>query len=373
MQTLFYLLQKEFLLIFRDKTILRLIFVMPVMQLLLIPLAADYEVKHIAIAILDQDHSSDSQRLVQKVGASSYFRIVATPADHAAASLLMERGDADIVLTIPPHFERDLATTGSASLQLVADAVDGVRAGLGTSYALAMVREFQAELRALAGPDSVRAKLPAIEITSASWYNPLVNYPAFMVPGILPILVTMVGAFLAALNIVQEKEAGTIEQINVTPIRKVEFILGKLIPFWVLGMVSISVGIVVARVAFSLWPVGSFLTIYLFGALYLVGILGIGLFISAVTESQQQATLLAFFIMMVFILLGGLYTPIESMPPWAQTIAAFNPPSYFIEVVRAVYIKGSTTRDLLPTLWKLCGFAVVFNVLAVWSYKKRTA
>ncbi len=372
MRNLYYILQKEFSLIFRDKAILRLIFIMPVMQLLLIPLAADYEVKHISIAIIDQDRSNDSQRLVQKVGASNYFRIVATPRDYKAGMVLMERGQADIVLTIPPNFERDLATSGHASLQLVADAVNGVRAGLGTSYAVAMVRQFQGELRSQA-PSQGGMAPPLIEVTSASWYNPHVNYPAFMVPGLLPILVTMVGAFLTSLNIVQEKEAGTIEQMNVTPIRKYEFILGKLIPFWVLGMVSITLGMVVAKLAFNLLPAGSFLTIYLFSAIYLVGVLGIGLFISAITDSQQQATLISFFAMMVFILLGGLYTPIESMPPWARTIAAFNPPAYFISVVRAVYMKGSTVQDLLPTLLKLVGFAVVFNTLAVWSYRKRTA
>ena len=373
MRNLYYILQKEFLLIFRDKTILRLIFIMPVMQLLLIPLAADYEVKHISIAVVDQDHSSDSQRLIQKVGASNYFRIVATPADYSDATELFERGGTDVVLTIPPHFERDLATTGRASLQLVADAVNGVRAGLGTSYAVSMVREFQTELQPSGLVARAQPPAPRIEVTTSNWYNPHVNYPSFMVPGLLAILVTMVGAFLSSLNIVQEKEAGTIEQINVTPIRKYQFILGKLIPFWVLGLVSITIGMVVARVAFELWPAGSFLTIYLFAALYLVGVLGIGLFISTITESQQQATLLSFFIMMIFVLLGGLYTPIESMPGWAQTIAAFNPPSYFVTVIRAVYIKGSSVGDLLPALARLAGFAIVFNGLAVWNYKKRTS
>jgi ABC-2 type transport system permease protein len=381
MQNLFYLLQKEFLLIFRDKTILRLIFVMPIMQLVLIPLAADYEVKHISIAIVDQDHSSHSARLVHKIGSSSYFRVVATPANYREAMALVNASGTDIVLTIPPHFGRDLADSGRASLNLVADAVNGVRAGLGTAYAVAMVRQFQEEAQEFSRPDEQLASLlgsagsaaPRIEVTSAHWYNPHIDYPLFMVPGILAILVTMVGAFLSALNIVQEKEAGTIEQINVTPIRKFEFILGKLIPFWVLGMISITLGILVAQLVFGLWPLGSFLTVYLFAALYLVGVLGIGLFVSTITESQQQATLVSFFIMMVFILLGGLYTPIESMPTWAQYIAAVNPPSYFIEVIRAVYIKGSTLSDLLPALGALTAFAVGFNSLAIWSYRKRSS
>ncbi len=373
MRNLYYILQKEFLLIFRDKTILRLIFVMPMMQLILIPLAADYEVKHISMAIVDQDHSSVSHRLVHKVGSSSYFSIIATPPDYRAAMKLIESGEADILLTIPPNFERDLKTTGHTSLQLAADAVDGVRAGLGTSYALSLVRQFQKELGQSSLPSRVaRPPVPTIEVTSANWYNPHVNYPAFMVPGLLAVLVTMVGAFLSSLNIVQEKEAGTIEQINVTPIRKSEFILGKLIPFWLLGMISITIGIIIGRVAFGLWPSGSILTIYLFSAIYLVGVLGIGLLISTLTESQQQATLLSFFFMMIFVLLSGLYTPIDSMPDWAQAIAAFNPPAYFVEVIRAIYIKGSGIRDLLPALTTLCGFAIVFNALAIWNYKKRS-
>ena len=372
MRTLYYILQKEFLLIFRDATILRMIFLMPIMQLLLIPLAADYEVKHVSIAIIDYDHSSTSRRLTQKLFASSYFRIVATPSTYAEALALFEAGETDLVLAVPADFERDLVNTGQAGLQLVADAVNGVRAGLGTQYAIAVVQQFYREVMPQSGP----AGLPrpaTIELRTQHRYNPHVNYPLFMVPGIMAILVTMVGAFLSSLNIVQEKEAGTIEQINVTPIRKFQFILGKLVPFWILGMISVTVGMIVAYVAFGLVPAGSVLTIYLFAALYLIGVLGIGLFISTVTDSQQQATLISFFMMMVFILLGGLYTPIESMPTWARYLAAFNPPSYFIAVIRAVYIKGSGVSDLLPTLAKLTGFALVFNLAATWSYRKRTA
>ncbi len=372
MQNLLYILQKEFLLIFRDKTILRLIFVMPVMQLILIPLAADYEVKHISIAIVDHDHSMMSERLEHKIGSSNYFRIVATPPSYAAAKALVEEGRTDIVLTVPPGFERDFERTGTSSLQLAANAVNGVRAGLGTAYAASMVREFQEQLAKTPPKQAHAVEAPRIEITTAGFYNPHIEYPKFMVPGILGILVTMVGAFLSALNIVQEKESGTIEQINVTPIRKYEFILGKLIPFWVLGMISITLGVIVAKIVFGLWPLGSLFALYVFSALYLVGVLGIGLFVSTISESQQQATLVSFFIMMIFVLLGGLYTPIESMPPWAQAIAAVNPPSYFIEVARAIYIKGSTLSDLLPALVKLCAFAIVFNGLAVWNYRKRS-
>ena len=200
----------------------------------------------------------------------------------------------------------------------------------------------------------------------------MMNYKYFMVPGILVILVTMVGSFLAALNIVKEKEIGTIEQINVTPIKKYQFILGKLIPFWVLGLVVLSLGMLIARVAYGIIPAGSLFTIYVFAAVYLLAVLGLGLLISTFTGTQQQAMLISFFMMMVFILLGGLYTSIDSMPAWARAITKINPVSYFIEVMRMVVLKGSTLADIKNQLFTVLGFAVFFNGWAVISYRKRS-
>jgi ABC-2 type transport system permease protein len=193
-----------------------------------------------------------------------------------------------------------------------------------------------------------------------------------MVPGILVILITMVGSFLAALNIVKEKEIGTIEQINVTPIKKYQFILGKLIPFWVLGLVVLSLGMLIARIAYGIIPVGSLFTIYVFAAVYLLAVLGLGLLISTYTGTQQQAMLISFFMMMVFILLGGLYTSIDSMPKWAQMITRINPVSYFIDVMRMVVLKGSSLADIGEQLVVVLGFAVFFNGWAVISYRKRS-
>jgi len=191
-----------------------------------------------------------------------------------------------------------------------------------------------------------------------------------MVPGILAILVTMVGGFMSALNIVKEKEAGTIEQINVTPIKKYHFILGKLIPFWVLGNIIFSIGLIVARVVYGIVPAGSLLVLYACISMYLLAILGFGLLISTFCETQQQAMLIMFFFMMIFILMGGLYTPIESMPGWAQVIAQFNPASYLIEVIRMVVLKGSGFKDIIPHLIKLGIFAIVLNGWAIFNYKK---
>lgn len=350
-----------------------MIFIMPILQLILIPMAADYEVKQININVVDHDHSSYSRRLIQKLTASGYFQLREFSATYPTSLRSVEQGQTDIILTIPARFEQQLIKENEVKLHLAADAVNGVRAGLGMAYAAQIIGSFNNEIREewLLMPKF--NDMPQIEITSANWFNPHINYRLFMVPGILGILVTMVGAFLTALNIVAEKEVGTIEQINVTPIRKYEFILGKLIPFWVLGNVSISFGMLVAFLIFGLVPVGSYLTIYVFSSVYLLSVLGIGLLISTFADTQQQATLFAFFVMMVFILLGGLYTPIESMPEWAQWIANANPPSYFIRVIRAIYIKGSVLEDLQFDFVAMIGFAVLFNTLAILNYRKRVA
>jgi ABC-2 type transport system permease protein len=182
----------------------------------------------------------------------------------------------------------------------------------------------------------------------------------------------MVGTNLTAINIVREKEIGTIEQINVTPISKFHFVIGKLLPFWILGFVVLSIGLAIAWLAYGIVPAGSFLSIYAFAAVYLLAVLGLGLLISTYSANQQQAMLLSFFMMMIFILLGGLYTSIDSMPEWAKWITRFNPVSYFIEVMRMVVLKGSTLRDISPHLLVMSGFAMVFNGWAVFSYRKRS-
>ena len=198
------------------------------------------------------------------------------------------------------------------------------------------------------------------------------NYRIFMVPGILAVLVTMIGAYLSALNIVKEKEVGTIEQINVTPIKKHHFILGKLIPFWILGLVVFSLGLVVSWLVYGIIPLGSIILLYGFVALYLLAVLGLGLLISTYCDTQQQAMFIAFFFLMIFILMGGLFTPIDSMPGWARVITKFNPVAYLIEVMRMIILKGSGIKDVQYHLYTILLFAVVLNTWAVWNYKKTT-
>lgn len=371
MRTLKFLLQKEFRQIFRDPSILRIIFIMPAIQLIILPLAADYEVKNIKLAVVDNNHSDYSRQLISKVTSSGYFQLQHYSSSYKEALHEVEQDRADLILEIPAQFSKEVVKLDEASLLLSVNAINGVKANLGAAYLRSIIQDFNRELR-LRWVQFPRFNPELnIEVTSSNWFNTHLNYKFFMVPGILVVLVTMVGAFLTSLNIVKEKEIGTIEQINVTPIHKYHFILGKLIPFWVLGLLVLAIGLTIARVVYGIAPVGSYFTIFCFAAVYLLAVLGLGLLVSTYTSSQQQAMLLSFFMMMIFILLGGLYTSIDSMPAWAQAITKVNPVAYFIEVMRMVVLKGSGLHEIRYHLLTVFGFAVLLNSWAVLSYRKR--
>ncbi|HWK99176.1 MAG TPA: ABC transporter permease, partial [Parapedobacter sp.] len=245
MRTIRFLLQKEFRQIFRNRAILMLILVMPIMQLIILPLAADYEIKNINLSVVDHDHSPYSRQLISKITASGYFRLQGYHTSLNAAYQFIEQDRADLVLEIPPGFERNLIREGEQPLFIAVNAINGTKAGLGGAYLGDIISDYNRDIRiTLTEPMRFNAA-PTIEVVPHNRFNPMLNYQFFMVPGILAILLTMVGGFLSALNIVKEKEVGTIEQINVTPIKKHHFILGKLIPFWILGNVVFTLGLAV--------------------------------------------------------------------------------------------------------------------------------
>lgn len=373
MKTLLFLLQKEFKQIFRNRTILAMIAAVPVIQLSILPLAADYEIKNFNLSVVDNDHSTYSQQLIATIKASDYFKLVAYGNSFHQAKKEIADSKADLVLEIPEGFERDLIREKQSSLLIAANAINGIKAGLGTAYLNQIIGRFNQNIRTelpTPNPSQREGSLSSIEVTQSNWYNPHLNYQLFMVPGILAILLTMVGGFLTSLNIVKEKEVGTIEQINVTPIKKHHFILGKLIPFWILGNVVFTLGLFVSWLVYGIVPLGSFLTLYGFVWVYLLSILGFGLLISTYCDTQQQAMLIMFFFMMVFILMGGLFTSIDSMPVWAQWAAKLNPVAYLIEVMRMVIIKGSRFSDILPQVGVMAVFALVLNSWAVLNYRK---
>jgi len=373
MRTLKFLLQKEFRQIFRNPTLLRSMLAAPFLQLLILPWAANYEIKNISLAVVDHDHSTYSQKLVSKIASSGYFIITGNNASYDEAFKLIEKDKADIILEIPQDFEKRLTRENSQQLLMAANAIDGTKAIVGSAYLGSILNDFDSDIRAQWIQPGRYPPAPAIDITTANWFNPAMNYQDFMVPGILVMLVTMIGGMMCSLNIVKEKEIGTIEQINVTPIRKYHFILGKLIPFWIIGMVIFTLGLILARVMYGIVPAGSISLLYGFLAVYLIAVLGFGLLISTYSETQQQALSLIFFFLMLFNMLSGLFTPVESMPGWAQAIAAVNPLKYFIEVMRMVVLKGSVFHDIRFHLLIILIMAVVLNAWAILNYRKRGA
>jgi len=381
MRTVFFLIQKEFLQIFRNRTMLPLLLFMPVFQMLLLSYAANYEVKNLALAVVDHDLSPASRQLAAKFGASGYFQIKSNGFSAAEADLQMADDVVDIILEIPGNFERDFVREGTAAVSLTANAINASKAGLGMGYAANIIRDFNAQiaqewaprLTALesSNPLLTTPTIQPIHIEYSNWYNPRLDYKTFMVPGILGEIVALIICFLTALNIVREREMGTIEQINVTPVKKWQFILGKLLPFWLLSLLMMTIGLTVGKIAFDIPMLGNLWLVFAYTAAFTPCMLGLGFLISNFADSQQQAMFTAWFFLIIFILMCGLFTPVSSMPDWAQILNRINPVAYFVEFMRLVLLKGAGFQDIKTNFYTVLSYAVAANGLAVWTYRKR--
>ena len=362
-----FLIEKEFKQLIRNSFLPRLILLFPCMIMIFMPWAMNLEVRNVSLNIVDNDHSVLSRRLVDKIAASTYFRLTALPDSYDEALRNVEAGDADVILEIPRYFERDCIGGNAAHVLIAANAVNGTKGGLGSTYLSNIVRDYTSE--------AVTTDIPAsstvdCRLSTLNLYNPNLNYKLFMVPALMVMLLTLICGFLPALNIVGEKEAGTIEQINVTPVSKFTFILAKLLPYWLIGFIVLTICFILAWALYGIVPVGHFLIIYFFAVLFVLSMSGLGLVISNHSATMQQSMFVMWFCMLILILMSGLFTPISSMPGWAQVITVFNPLKYLMQVMRMVYLKGSGMTDLLPQLGALLLFALVLNIWAVRSFKK---
>ena len=380
MRTIRFLLAKEFRQIRRDATMLRMLLIVPVVQLLVLSSAATFEVRESRLWIIDRDGSPTSRALLDRISASGHFVFAGSsfstdPADRA----LLDREVAGIV-HLPAHFGRDLLREGRAELQLVFDAEDGAAAGILNSYLHRIIQEHGEEVTSptsVGTPGSEGAAMrtagPSPRVEHRGWYNPDLEYYDYMVPGILVILVTIVGVAITSMNIVREKEIGTLEQLNVTPVTRTQFIASKLIPFWLIALFDLAVGLVVARLVFGVPMEGSLVVVGVSAVAYLFVALGIGLWISTVVETQQQAIFVAFSINMVYLLMSGLFTPFRSMPDWAQVVGQLSPVKHFIEIMRAVLVRGAGFEAVLTPLLVLTVYGIVVFVLAVRQFSKTAA
>lgn len=370
MRTIKHLLQKEFLQIFRNKFMIPIIFIMPLIQLLILANAATFEIKNIKFAVVDLDNSSYSRELISGFSRNGYFILkdYSFTVDEALEGF--KRNETKLILNIPHNFEKDYRVSGKTKVQLLINAEDMSAAGIIYNYSNNIIQSFNRDIIIdfvnIGGEKSVKA----INLTFSNWYNPELNYKTYMVPGILVILITMIGTFLTGMNIAREKEIGTIEQLNVTPIKKYQFIIGKLFPFWLIGIAELFFGIILGIILYDIPLLGSPFLILLLASVYLLVVLGIGLLISTVTNTQQQAMFIAWFFMVLFILLGGIFTPVEYMPEWAKIIAFFNPIAHFNKAMRMIMLKGSGLKDVIQTLYIFFIYGVVILSLAVWRYRK---
>jgi ABC-2 type transport system permease protein len=322
---------------------------------------------------------------VSRLGSSGFFDIVGQSGSPDSANDAMLGGRATLVVTIPHDFEKSLVRTGTAPIGLDVNAEKGSAAGIVQSYASRILSDYSRELSAKIHPNlrtvsegpldeqAPRAGVPRIETRIQSRYNPTLNYKHYMVPGILVALVTMIGTLLTAQNIAREREMGTLEQLNVTPITRAEFITAKLLPFWVLALVDLALGLFVGHLVFGVPIRGSVVLLLASAGVYLIVALAIGLLISTGVETQQQAMFVSFFILMIYLLMSGLLTPIDSMPHWVQVLSELNPVRHFVSISRAVLVKGAGFAEIARPLAILAVYGVAVLGLAIRLYHKRTA
>ncbi|WP_320018447.1 ABC transporter permease [Labilibaculum manganireducens] len=370
MRTIKFILQKEFLQIFRNKSMLPVIFVMPIIQLCVLVFAATYEMKNTNLFVVDKDLSSHSRELISKFNGSPFFTVkdIDFSINNAEDELLKD--DVDAILVFENGFGKLVDKKEPAEVQVLVNAIDASAAGLYNAYILSVIQEYNLQLKAklqIVGKDN---GIHLVQNTYSFLFNPEMKYIPYMLPGILVLLVTVIGLFLSAMNVVREKEIGTIEQINVTPIKKYQFLIGKLIPFLVIGFFELGVGLLLAAFVFKIPILGSVWLIYLVAFVYLLTILGIGLFISTQTDTQQQAMFIAWFFMIIFIMMSGLFTPTDSMPMWGQKLNYLNPVAYFIKIIRMIMLKGSGFMDVAKELSILGVYAVAILGIAVNRYRK---
>lgn len=359
-----HLLRKEFLQIRRNPFLPRLIVVFPVVMMCVMPWVMNMEVKDVRVDVVDNDRSPSSQRLVHRIEQSPYFHFNGQPGTYSEAMGDITSSKADLLLVIPHHAERDAVRGHWPQLLIAANAVNGTKGALGASYLSQTAASGAAQMARTSG-GGAEAFAPLY------LYNKNLNYKTYMIPALMTILVILFCGFLPALNIVSEKETGTIDQINVTPVGKGLFILSKLIPYWIIGLGVMTVCFLLSWLVYGITCQGNILWMYVLALLLILTISGLGLIVSNYNDTLQQSIFVMWFIIVCLILLSGLFTPVASMPAWAQWLTIINPCRWFIDGVRTVFVRGGDIGCVVPELLILSVFAVVMDCWAVRSYRKR--
>lgn len=342
-----YLIQKEFLQIRRNAFLPKLIIMFPIVIMCVMPWVMQMEVKNIVVDVVDIDHTVESQRLVQQIAASNYFIFGGQKATYAEAMKDIEKGRADVILEV-----RD------GKYLIAANAVNGTKGSMGSAYLSQIVTS--------------RQQIVNSQLSILNLYNKGQNYKLFMIPALFAIVMMLMTGFLPTLNIVGEKEAGTIEQINVTPVSKWSFILAKLIPYWLIALFVITVCLLLAWFVYGITPAGPVWLIYVLAMLLALFFSSFGLIVSNYSDTMQQAMFVMWFFVVSIMLLSGLFTPTRSMPQWAYLTTYINPMHYFIDAIRTVFIRGGGLHETAHQVLALAGIGTLMGCWAVQSYKKNS-
>ena len=355
-----YLIQKEFLQIRRNAFLPRLIVIFPMMMMCVMPWVMNQEVKNIRVDVVDNDRSTLSRQLVQSIEASNYFIFNGQKPNYDAALKDIERMDADVVMVIPQHFSRDLKLRQNPQILIAANAVNGTKGSMGSSYLSQIVTA------------KVNPSAAAIQKKTSTLflYNKHLNYKVFMIPALFAMVMMMMCGFLPTLNIVGEKEAGTIEQINVTPVPKWAFILAKLVPYWLIALFVVVVCLVLSWLIYGITCQGPLWLVFALAMLLALFWSSFGLIISNYSDTMQQAVFVMWFFVVCMLLLSGLFTPTRSMPHLAYLTTYVNPMHYFVDGIRTVFVRGGGFHSVAHQLLSLLVIASVMGVWAVRSYKK---
>jgi ABC-2 type transport system permease protein len=366
------MLIKEFIQAFRDPRMKFVIFVAPAIQVLVFGYAVTTDVKHITTAICDRDRSVLSRDLAARFAASGHFDIVANLEDGRQAQGLLDRSEVQAVVEINENFQADIQAGRSAPLQVLVDGSDSNTAGIILSYCVRLVRQFGDEMLTQR-ISRIRGAAPpggGVVLESRAWFNENLESRIFFIPGVIAIIVMLVTLMLTSMAVVREKEIGTMEQIMVTPMTPVEFILGKTLPFALIGLLDVMLITLIGVFWFDVPIRGTLLVLLLSTILYLMTTLGVGLLISTVSETQQQAMMSTFFFYFPAVLLSGFMFPIANMPPVVQFFTYLNPLRYFLVIIRGVFLKGVGVAILWPQMLALAVMGVLTLTLATGRFRK---
>lgn len=378
MRAVFYLIKKEFKQIFRTREMLAIVFMVPLIQMAVLGFAISTEVKHVSLIIADHDKSAVSRDLIRAFAQTDRFRIVGYETSIRRIEEAVHRWDAQMALIIPPNFARELYRGGTPQVQIIADGLDGNTAGVALGYASSILSGFGADLISrptlarmrTAGKPEVRSP-HVLTVEDRMWYNLNLQPEQYMIPGIVVVLVTIISMMLSAMGLVREKEIGTLEQLMVTPLKRYQLVLGKIMPFLILTFVELAIVLVAAQIIFPIHMMGSYWLLAALAFLYLFTTLGLGILISTISNTQQQAMFISWFFMVFMILMSGFFIPIENMPETLQKITYLNPMRYFMYIVREIFQKDASLAFLLRDAIPMTVFGLVIFTFSVLSFQKQ--